>query len=47
MPNGKIPFDPRNPDLQAVRQIMVERLRRDAGWRQLDTTGDGFASFVD
>lgn len=47
MPNGKIPFDPRDPDLEAVRQIMVERLRRDTAWQQLDTTGDGFGPFVD
>jgi hypothetical protein len=47
MANGKIPFDPRNPDLDAVRQIVVERLRRDTTWRQLDNTGEGFAPFVD
>jgi hypothetical protein len=47
MSNGKIPFDPMNPDLETVRQIVVERLRRDTTWRQLDNTGDGFAPFVD
>lgn len=47
MANGKIPFDPRNPDLDAVRQIVVERLRRDTTWKQLDNTGEGFAPFVD
>ena len=47
MPNGRIPFDPRTPDLEAVRQIVVERLRRDSTWRQLDNTGDGFAPFVE
>ena len=47
MPNGKIPFDPRNPDLDTVRQIVFERLRRETTWRQLDNTGEGFAPFVE
>jgi hypothetical protein len=47
MPGGKIPFDARNPDPDAVRQIVVERLGRDASWSQLDPTGDGFAPYVD
>ena len=47
MANGKIPFDPRNPDLDAVRHIVVDRLRRDTTWKQLDNTGEGFAPFVD
>jgi len=41
MPDAKIPFDARNPDSDAVRQIVIERLRRDASWSQLDHTGDG------
>lgn len=44
---GKIPFDPRHPDPDAVRQIVVERLRHDTSWRQLDPTGDGFAPYVE
>jgi len=47
MPDGNIPFDARNPDLDAVRQIVVERLRRDASWNHLDTTGDGYAPYAD
>ena len=47
MPDGKIPFDARNPDPDVVRQVVVERLRRDASWSQLDSTGDGFAPYVD
>ena len=47
MPDGKIPFDPRNPDPDAVRQIVVERLRRDASWCQMDATGDGYEPYAD
>jgi len=47
MPDTKIPFDARTADLDAVRRIVFERLRRDASWRQLDSTGDGFAPYVD
>jgi hypothetical protein len=47
MPDGKIPFDARSQDIDAVRQIVFERLRRDASWSQLDMTGDGFAPYVD
>jgi hypothetical protein len=47
MPDGKIPFDAKHPDLGAVRQIVVERLRRDTSWSQLDSTGDGFALYVE
>lgn len=47
MPNGKIPFDPRNSDLDTVRQIVIERLQRDTTWTQLDYSGDGFTPFVE
>jgi hypothetical protein len=47
MPDGKIPFDPRSANLETARQIVVERLRRDASWHQLDSTGEGFAPYVD
>lgn len=47
MPNGKIPFDPRNSDLDTVRQIVIERLQRDTTWNQLDYSGDGFTPFVE
>ena len=47
MPDGKIPFDPRNPNLDTVRQIVVERLRRDASWNHLDSTGEGFVPYLE
>jgi hypothetical protein len=47
MPDGKIPFDAKHPDLETVRQIVVERLRRDTSWSQLDSSGDGFAPYVE
>jgi hypothetical protein len=47
MPDGRIPFDARSPDPDVVRQIVVERLRRDSTWSQLDPTGDGFAPYVE
>ena len=47
MPDGKIPFDPGEPDLDAVRRIVFERLRHDRTWEQLDEKGEKFAPFVD
>jgi hypothetical protein len=47
MTDGKVPFDARCPDLDAVRQIVFERIKRDTSWSQLDTTGDGFAPYAD
>ena len=47
MPDGRIPFDLQRPDLKAVRQIVIERLRRDTSWSQLDPTGEGFAPYVE
>jgi hypothetical protein len=44
--SGKIPFNHNNPDLETVRQIVFERLRRDRDWHQLDRTGEGFAPYV-
>jgi hypothetical protein len=45
--SGKIPFNHNNPDLETVRQIVFERLRRDRDWHQLDRTGTGFAPYVE
>jgi hypothetical protein len=45
--SSKIPFDHNNPDLETVRQIVFERLRRDTAWHQVDQTGDGFAPYVE
>lgn len=44
---GKIPFNPNNPELGAVRQIVFERLRKDAEWHQLDREGVKFAEYVE
>ena len=32
---SKIPFDSSNPDIEAVRRIMIARLRGDSSFRQL------------
>jgi hypothetical protein len=45
--SGKIPFNPANPDLRAVRQIVFERLRRDTAWNTLDREGVEFAKYVE
>src|SRR5258706_16253554 len=42
-----IPFNPQTPDLEAVRQIIFERLRREPGWKQVDVSGDGYAPYVE
>lgn len=44
---GRIPFDHKEPDMEAVRQIILERLRNDPNWHQLDRTGDGYAPYVE
>src|ERR1035437_2044189 len=45
--SGKIPFNHKEPDMEAVRQIIFERLRNDPSWRQLDRSGDGYAPYVE
>jgi hypothetical protein len=47
MPDEKIPFDPTREALATARQIVIERLRREASWGQLDGTGEGFAPYVE
>jgi hypothetical protein len=42
-----VPFSPNSPDMEAARQIIFERLRREPGWDQLDRSGDGYAPYVD
>lgn len=44
---GRIPLDPRNPDLETIRQVFLERLRREPNWQSLDPTGEGFAPYVE
>lgn len=41
------PFDPTNPSIEAVRQIVFERLRADSGWSQLDPSGSGFDPYTE
>jgi hypothetical protein len=47
MPDSKIPFDSSRQALATARQIVIERLCRDELWHQLDTTGEGFAPYVE
>jgi hypothetical protein len=43
---ARFPFSPNNPDLEAVRQIVFERLRAEPNWNQLDYNGTGYAPYV-
>lgn len=43
----KIPYDPRNPDFEAVRQIFFAWLRADPRASQLPIGGEGLQEFVD
>lgn len=43
----RIPFNPQKPDINAVRQIVLERLKRQPDWKALDHTGSGFQSYVE
>jgi hypothetical protein len=47
MPDGKIPFDSTHDALSTARQIVIERLRRDASWDHLDRSAEGFVPFVE
>src|SRR5689334_19133533 len=42
-----IPFSSNSPDMEAVRQVIFERLRRELNWDQLDRSGDGYAPYVE
>lgn len=43
----KIPFDASTVNIDAVRQIILDRLRSERGnWTQLDPTGDGFQEYA-
>ena len=44
---SKIPFNPAEPDIEAVREIVFARLRQQQKWQQLDTTGEGFEEYVE
>ena len=47
VPMAKIEFYFKKPDLTIVRHVVVQRLREDASWNQLDSTGDGFLPYVE
>ena len=40
-------FDFTRPNLQEVRQIVIQRLREDGSWMQIDPTGEGFLPYVE
>ncbi len=44
---SKVPFDPARPSATVVRQIVLERLKRDPSWNQLEGGGDRFDPFVE
>ena len=44
---GRIPLDPRKPDLETVREVFFERLRCDRGWNQLNPIGQDFEPYVE
>jgi len=44
---SKIPFNPAEPDIEAVREIVFARLRQEPDWQQLDQTGQGFENYVE
>ncbi len=41
------PFDPGNPDIAAVRRIVLDRLRNDRGWHWFHSDGAGFRPYVE
>src|SRR5678815_221660 len=44
---GMIQFDPKNPDLESARRIVLERLRLDPKWEQVPAHGDTMAPYVE
>lgn len=44
---NKIPFDPTNPDIEVVREIVFARLKQEADWQQLDQMGRDFEPYVE
>ena len=44
---AKIPFDASNPDIEAVRRIMLTRLRDDESFHQLPRDDSGFNPYVE
>jgi hypothetical protein len=44
---AKADFNSKNPNLTIVRHVVIQRLREDTSWNQLDTTGEGFLRYVE
>jgi hypothetical protein len=42
-----IPFDCSSPDIETARLIVLERLRTDAKYNQMDRSGEGFDHYVE
>lgn len=42
-----IPFSPNSPDLEAVRQIIFERLLREPNWGSISRTGEGYEPYLE
>jgi hypothetical protein len=44
---GKIVFNSRQPDLEALRRMMFERLRTDSHWKSFNGLGNDYSGYVD
>jgi len=44
---SKILFNPRQPDLQAIRRMMFERLRTDLRWNSFNSRGNDYSGYVE
>lgn len=44
---SKIPINPAEPDIEAVREIVFARLKHQPDWKQLDQSGQGFENYVE
>src|ERR1700704_2787580 len=44
---SKILFNPSKPDLEALRRMMLERLRTDSRWDQFNGLGNDYSGYVE
>lgn len=44
---AKVDFNFKNPDLTIVRHVVIQRLRDDTSWNELDSKGQGFLPYVE
>jgi hypothetical protein len=44
---NRIPFDVTNPDFALLRQVILDRLRAEPDWKQMDTTGEGLLRYIE